>query len=46
MNVRRIPKTLSKSINNELFLIAKSCSNVDFVRNKCCIAFSSCRNLP
>jgi len=46
VNVRRMPITLSESINNELFLMAKSCSNVDFVRNKCWMAFSCCRNLP
>ncbi len=46
VNERRIPITLAESINNELFLIAKSCSNVDLVRNKCCRAFSPWRNLP
>lgn len=46
VNVRRMPITLSASMNNELFLTAKSCSNVDLVRSKCCTAFSSWRNLP
>ena len=46
VNVRRIPITLSESMNKELFLIAKSCSKVDLVRNKCWTAFSSWRSLP
>ena len=44
--VLRIPMHFSRSMYNELFLTAKSCSKEDLVRNKCCKAFSASRSFP